>query len=156
MSFSGVGCRQPDTPDASAPTSPVPIRYEILPDLVHVEITGMMSATEIFEFYGQVGSNPAFRPGMPFLVDARAVTEAAPFPEMRTTAIGATHSPVFSVPTKSAALVSSPWMYGLVRQWAAISSDSPLVTHPFFDVDTAMAWLRSPSADDPLSEEPKR
>jgi len=102
----------------------------------------MMSATEIFEFYQNVGRESGFRPGMPFLVDARGVTEAAPFDALRTTAIEATVSPVFSTATRSAALVSSQWMYGLVRQWATISGDSPLVTQPFFDEAEAMAWLR--------------
>ena len=72
---------------------------------------------------------------------------------LRHTAIGATQSPVFSTPTKAAALVSSQSIYGLVRQWATISRDSPLVTRPFFDEAEAMAWLRLPfgtaEGDDP-------
>lgn len=118
------------------------LRYEIRPDLVYVEITGMMSASEIFEFYQNVGQAADFRPGMPFLVDARGITDAAPFTALRHTALEATQSPIFAAPTKSAALVSTQWMYGLVRQWATISSDGMLVTRPFFDEAEALAWLR--------------
>ena len=122
----------------------MPIRYEILPDLVRLEISGIMDAAEIFAFYEAVANDPAHRPGTPMLVDARNVTDAAPFRALEGTAREATRTPMFSAPTKAAALVSSSWMFGIVRQWAAISSDSPLVTHPFYDEVEALAWLAEP------------
>jgi hypothetical protein len=38
-------------------------------------------------------------------------------------------------------------MYGLVRQWATISGNSPLVTQPFFDEAATMACLRDSGPD---------
>ena len=122
----------------------MPIRYEILPDLVRLEISGVMDAAEILAFYEAIAKDPAHRPGTPMLVDARNVTDAAPFQALEGTAREATRTPIFSAPTKSAALVSSSWMFGIVRQWAAISSDSPLVTRPFYDEAEARAWLAEP------------
>ena len=103
-----------------------------------------MDAAEIFAFYEAIARDPAHRPGTPMLVDARHVTDAAPFRALEGTAREATRTPVFSTPTKSAALVSSGWMFGIVRQWAAISSDSPLITRPFYDEAEARAWLAEP------------
>jgi hypothetical protein len=122
----------------------VPIRYEILPNLVRLEISGIMDAAEILAFYEAMAKDPAHRPGTPMLVDARNVTDAAPFRALEGTAREAAKTPVFSTPTKSAAVVSSTWMFGIVRQWAAISSDSPLVTRPFYEEAEALAWLAEP------------
>ena len=105
-----------------------------------------MDAAEIFAFYEAIAKDPAHRPGTPMLVDARNVTDAAPFRALEGTAREAKRSPVFSAATKSAALVSSSWMFGIVRQWAAISSDSPLVTRPFYDEAEALLWLAEPMA----------
>ena len=68
------------------PTTLVTIRYELRPDHIYVQITGMMSSAEIFEFYQNAGREPGFRTGTPFLVHARGVTEAAPFVALRNTA----------------------------------------------------------------------
>ena len=122
----------------------MPIRYEILPNLVRLEISGVMDAAEIFAFYEAIAKDPAHRPGTPMLVDARNVTDAAPFRALEGTAREATRTPVFSAPTKSAALVSSSWMFGIVRQWASMSSDSPLLTRPFYEEGDALAWLAEP------------
>jgi hypothetical protein len=122
----------------------VPIRYEILPNLVRLEISGIMDAAEILAFYDAIAKDPAHRPGTPMLVDARNVTDAAPFRALEGTAREAARTAVFSTPTKSAAVVSSSWMFGIVRQWAAISSDSHLVTRPFYEEAEALAWLAEP------------
>ena len=122
----------------------MPIRYEIQPDLVRLEISGVMDAAEIFAFYEAIAQDPRHRPGTPMLVDARNVTDAAPFRELEGTAREATRTLIFSTPTKSAALVSSTWMFGIVRQWASMASDSPLVTRPFYDEAEARVWLAEP------------
>jgi hypothetical protein len=122
----------------------MPIRYEILPNLVRLEISGVMDAAEIFAFYDAIAKDPKHRPGTAMLVDARNVTDAAPFHALEGAAREATRSPVFSTPTKAAALVASTWMFGIVRQWAAMSSDSPLVTRPFYNETEALSWLADP------------
>ena len=120
----------------------LPIRYEITVDLVRVYIDDVLDAAEIVEFYTTVASDPAFEPGTPFLVDARRVNEVAPLAQLQGTAVQAQHTPAFSAPTKSAALVSTALMYGVVRQWAAFSGEGNLETRPFVDEDEALRWLR--------------
>jgi hypothetical protein len=134
-------------PGDAAHVRHVPIRYEIRPGLVHVVIDDVLDAGEIFAFYGALGRDPGFRPGTPFLVDARAVDRVAPLTELRGTALEARRNPVFAVPTKSAALVATPLMFGVVRQWAMLSADSNLVTRPFYDVVEAQEWLARPITD---------
>ena len=106
-----------------------------------MRIDEVLDAREIFEFYTTVGSDPAFVPGMPFLVDARGVTRIAPLQQLRGTAVEAQRAPAFSAPPRSAALVSTPLMFGIVRQWASLSGDGNLETRPFYDEDEAMRWL---------------
>ena len=62
--------------------------------------------------------------------------------ELRSTAVAAQQTDAFAAPTKSAALVSTPVMFGIVRQWAALSGDGNLETRPFFDEAEALLWLR--------------
>ena len=120
----------------------LPIRYEITVDLVRVYIDDVLDAAEILEFYTTVASDPAFKPGTPFLVDARRVNHVAPLAQLKGTAVEAQRTPAFSAPTKSAALVSTTLMFGVVRQWAAFGGDGNLETRPFFDEDEALRWLR--------------
>ena len=122
----------------------MPIRYDIRQNLVAVEITEAMTAPDILAFYEQLAADPRFRPGTPFLVNARAVTSAPPAGALEATALAAARAVVFAVPTKSAALVSSQWMFGIVRQWATMSEPGNLVTQPFFDEFEARRWLGVP------------
>ena len=119
----------------------LPIRYEITAYLVRVYIDDVLDAAEIFDFYTAVASDPAFRPGTPFLVDARKVNDVAPLAELQGTAVEAQRTRAFSAPTRSAALVSTALIYGVVRQWAALGGDGNLETRPFFDEDEAVRWL---------------
>ena len=123
----------------------MPIRYEILPDLVRLEISGVLDAAEIFAFYDAIAKDPRHRPGTPMLVDARNVTEAAPFRMLEGTALEAKRAAVFSVPTRAATVVSTAWMFGVARQWASLASGSLLTTRPFYDEADALDWLASPA-----------
>ena len=119
----------------------MPIRYEIDTHIVRVYIHDVLDAAEIFAFYAAVASDAAFRPGMPFLVDARGVERIAPLDQLRGTAVEAQRTDAFAAPTRSAALVSTPLMFGIVRQWASFSGDGNLETRPFYDEAEALRWL---------------
>ena len=121
--------------------SHLPIRYEIQPNLVRVVIDDVLDAHEILTFYASIAGDPAFQPGTPFLVDARGVNSVAPLDQLRGTAVEAQRTPAFAEATKSAALVSSALMFGIVRQWAALSGDGNLETRPFYDEAEALRWL---------------
>ena len=110
---------------------------------MRVVIDDVLDAHEIMRFYATVASDRGFQPGTPFLVDARGVNSVAPLDQLRGTAVEAQRAPAFSAPTKSAALVSSALMFGIVRQWAALSGDGNLETRPFFDEAEALVWLGS-------------
>ena len=122
----------------------MPISYDVRQHLVAVEITDDMTAPDILAFYERLAADPRFQPGTPFLVDARGVTSAPPAGPLEATALAAVRAVVFAVSTKSAALVSSEWMYGIVRQWATMSEPGNLVTRPFFDELEARRWLGVP------------
>ena len=126
----------------------LPIRYTIQPDLVSVEITGPLLAMDILAFYRELAADARFRPGTPFLVDARGVTEAPPSAPLEATAIASHRAAIFAVPTKSASVVSTAWMFGVVRQWAAMSAGGKLVVRPFYDEAEARRWLTDPGGFD--------
>ena len=122
----------------------MPLRYEIRSDVMYVQITDVLDAGEILEFYETLAADPDFRPGTPFLVDVRGVEVTAPFPQLQTTSLVSRRADIFATPTKSAALVSSAWMFGVVRQWASVRGEENLETRPFYSEVEARRWLSEP------------
>ena len=106
-----------------------------------VQITDVLDANEIMAFYADLAVDPEWSPGMPFLVDVRGVEEVAPLRELEATALASRRAKIFSVPTKSGALVSSEWMSDVVRRWAQISGAERVETRPFYSEDEARTWL---------------
>lgn len=117
------------------------IRYDLRPDRVDVRITDVLDANEIMAFYDALAADPAFRPGTPFLVDVRRVEATAPLRELQATALVSRRAVIFSVPTRSAVLVSSDWMREVVAEWARTSGATRVDTRPFDTEAEAAAWL---------------
>lgn len=119
----------------------VSLRYELRQNVICVRITDVLDANEIMAFYAELAVDPAWSPGMPFLVDVRGVEQVAPLRELEATALASRRAKIFSVPTRSAALVSSEWMSEVVQRWAQISGAERVETRPFYGEDEARTWL---------------
>jgi hypothetical protein len=87
------------------------IRYEIRSDIVFVDVGEVLDGCDLLRFYDALAADPAFRPRTPLLIDARSVGTAAPFRRLHDAAIESRRTRVFAAATKSAALVSTPWMF---------------------------------------------
>jgi hypothetical protein len=121
----------------------VAIRYEIdsAAGLVRVTVSGDVTSAEIFDYYAAVAADPALRPGLSIFADCRAVTSVPPFAELSVAANVQARAPADLRPSRAAVLVSSGWLFGIVRQFAALAERGGILVVPFYDRDDAQQWL---------------
>lgn len=119
------------------------VRYEIdaAAGLVRVTASGDVTSDEILEYYATVAADPALRPGLSIFADCRAVTSVPPFPELSAVANAQPRSPADLRPRRAAVLVSSSYLYGIVRQFGALAERGDILVVPFYDRDEAQQWL---------------
>jgi hypothetical protein len=123
----------------------VPVRYEIDPDagLVLVHLSGRVTGAEIFAYYASLAADPAICPGLAVLADCRDVTAGPSFIEMVAVANAKGLLPDDLRPTRAAVIVSKTWIFGLVRQFAALTERMGIRVVPFGDETEARAWIHS-------------
>ena len=133
----------------------MPIRHQIDPDLGRVMLTvsGSVTAREIFETYGMLAADPSFRPNLAVLADCREVTSVPSFEELGVVANthprgGLMRGGVMRV----AVVVSSPWLFGIARQFAALAEPNGIHVVPFYDGREAERWLSGEAAEASASE----
>ena len=121
----------------------MPVRYEIdsAAGLVRVTLSGDVTSDEIFEYYATVAADPALRPGLSIFADCRSVTSVPPFPELSAVANVQPRAPADLRSRRAAVLVSSSWLFGIVRQFAALAERGGILVVPFYDRDEAQQWL---------------
>jgi hypothetical protein len=133
----------------------VPIHYQIAPDSGRLVLTvsGNVTAREIFETYGTLARDPLFRPNLAVLADCREVTSVPSFDELgvvantnpraKSTRAGA---------TRVAVVVSSPWLFGITRQFAVLAEPNGIQVVPFYNEREATRWLSGDAVEAPAPE----
>ncbi len=123
----------------------MPVRHEIdaCAGLVVVYLTGPVTAGEILGNYAAIAADPALRPGLGVLADCREVTGVPSFGELAAVANARPHAPTATRPTHGAVVVSSAWLFGIVRQFAALAEPNGIHVMPFYDLGEAKQWLSS-------------
>jgi hypothetical protein len=133
----------------------VPIHHQIAPDLGRLVLTvfGNVTAREIFETYSALAADPLFRPSLAVLADCREVTSVPSFDELgvvantnpraKSTRAGA---------TRVAVVVSSPWLFGITRQFAVLAEPNRIHVVPFYDEREATRWLSGDAVEAPTPE----
>ena len=121
----------------------MPVRYEIDVDagLVMVYLSGRITAAEIFAYYGALAVDPGVRPGLAVLADCRDVTNGPSFTEMVAVANAKGLLPDDLRPTRAAVLVSKSLIFGIVRQFAALTERLGIRVMPFYETGEALAWI---------------
>jgi hypothetical protein len=121
----------------------VPVRYEIDVDagLVMVHLSGRVTGAEIFAYYAALAVDPAVQPGLAVLADCRDVTTGPSFTEMVAVANAKGLLPDDLRPTRAAVVVSKSWIFGIVRQFAALAERMGIRVIPFYDEHEARAWI---------------
>ena len=121
----------------------MPVHYEIDVEarLVLVHLSGRITAAEIFAYYAALAVDPAVRPGLAVFADCRDVTVGPSFSEMVAVANSKGLLPDDLRPTRAAVIVSKSWIFGIVRQFAALADRMGIPVMPFYERDGALAWL---------------
>lgn len=121
------------------------ISYQIVEDVVFSNIEATSSLDDVRAYLVAVLADPAYRAGMPSLVDCRKVTALLSPAELR--AIAAEIASITTAPVagRCAVLAASDVVFGLVRTYEAYSEGAPIEVRAFRDYDEAMAWLRTGS-----------
>ena len=121
----------------------MPVRYEIDVDagLILVQLSGRVTAAEIFAYYAALAADPGVVPGLAVLADCREVTTGPSFTEMVAVANAKGLLPDGLRPTRAAVLVSKSWIFGIVRQFAALAERMGVRVMPFYESHEARVWI---------------
>ena len=118
------------------------LRYEITsPGIVSVLVTGAADPDAVIELLRSLAYDPAFRPGMPQLVDMRDVPEPLPVKDLERVAYAFEQLRARFAGSRAAVLVSTTAMFGVVRQFGTLVERAGLEVTPFTDEHEALAWL---------------
>lgn len=120
----------------------MPLQYSIdsVLGIVRITVEGSPSLQEQAELAAQWMRDPAYREGMPILLDNRLRTEPSDREHVTKVALQAERS---SLPkgTRCAVVVATDAEYGMTRMFASMSEGQPLLTKPFRDIAAAEQWL---------------
>lgn len=133
----------------------MPIRHQI--DLTAgrlvLRVSGNVTAREIFESYGVFAADPLYRPNLAVLADCREVTSVPTFDELGVVAnTNPSATSVRAGATRVAVVVSSPWVFGITRQFSVMAEPNGIQAMPFYDAHEAERWLSGDAAGAPAPE----
>jgi hypothetical protein len=133
----------------------VPVHHQIdqAAGRIVLRFTGSVTAREIFEYYGTLAADPLFRPNLAVLADCREVTSVPTFDELGV--VANTNPRAASMrpgATRAAVIVSSPWLFGIARQFAVLAEPNGINVVPFYDAQEAERWLSGDGAGAAASE----
>jgi hypothetical protein len=121
------------------------LTYSIDSDLgiLRITVIGEPSFHDQEELAREWSQDPAFRPGMPILLDNRQRSTTSTPSEVREIAREVEGSPILAPGTRCAVVVPHEVEFGMTRMFALLSDESPLKTRPFHEMDQAVEWLCS-------------
>ena len=117
-------------------------RYDAGPDLVRVQSTGDVTASEVRADYEALATEPWMRPGLRFLADHRGARTLPPSSKVETAAFATARAATYVGGAGIAVIVPDTVQYGVIRQFDAYSEMSGAEARPFYGEDEALAWLR--------------
>jgi hypothetical protein len=131
----------------------VPVQHEIdlAARLIVMRFSGEVTAGEIFEYYGALAADPLLRPNLAVLADCRGVTSVPTFDELGL--VANTNLRTSSArPTRAAIIVSTPWLFGIARQFAVLAEPNGIHVMPFYDENEARQWISSAESSSPAAD----
>jgi hypothetical protein len=120
----------------------VAITYHFEGDFLFTDIEGDTSYEDVKAYLDRLMVDPAFRPGMPGLIDCRRVKSLFSIFDLRKTAADAKKRPQMQVPGRAAVLATSNVIYGLLRMYEVFNEGNPAEIRVFRKPEDAMVWLR--------------
>ena len=119
----------------------MPVRYEIEPPIASLLMEGDVGPGDVVECLSALAADPAHRPGMPQLVDMRAVTRVAQVADHERVAYAFERMREHFAGARCAVVVATPVMFGAVRQFGTLAERAGLDVAPFMEMDEAREWL---------------
>ena len=121
----------------------MPVRHQIdvATGVIELELWGSVSRAEIVSYYSALASDPEIRAGLVVLADCRRVTSGPSFLDLHALANAKAQLPPGLRPTRAAVLVHRGWLYGIVRQFAAMIERLGIHVMPFDTEEAARQWL---------------
>jgi stage II sporulation SpoAA-like protein len=133
----------------------VPVHHKIdqAAGRIVLRFSGEITTREIFEYYSTLAADPLFLPNLAVLADCKEVTSVPTFDELGV--VANTNPRARSVRagvTRAAVVVSSPWLFGITRQFAVLAEPNGIQVVPFYDEHDAEQWLSSGPARTPAPQ----
>jgi hypothetical protein len=125
----------------------VAITYHFEGDFLFTTIEGPTGYEDVKTYLDALVQEPAFRPGMPGIIDCRKVKSLFSIMDLRKTAADAKARPQMQVPGRAAVIASSNLIYGLLRMYEVFNEGNPAEIRVFREPDEAMKWLRGESEE---------
>lgn len=121
----------------------MPVRYEIDGEagLVRIELSAAVTSAEILDYYSVLAAEAAIGRGLAILADCRRVTSVPAFAELSSIAAGRRRPPADLYPTRVGVVVAAGWLFGIIRQFAALIERTGLIVVPFYCAEEAERWL---------------
>jgi hypothetical protein len=126
----------------------VPIRHEVRDALLWIVVDGVYDDAELRAAWQRAFSDPAFRKGMPALIDSRK-SLANPSRELLMERADFLAGLRAHIGPRLAFLVADALHYGLARMVAVFTEQSGLEIQVFEDARRAEAWLLEPRGVEP-------
>jgi hypothetical protein len=126
----------------------VAITYRFEGEFLYTTIEGETGYEEVKSYLDELMVDPAFRPGMPGVIDCRRVKSLFSILDLRRTAADARTRPQMQVPGRAAVIASSNIIYGLLRMYEVFNEGNPSQTRVFREPGPAMEWLKRPHGDE--------
>jgi hypothetical protein len=120
----------------------VAITYHFEGDFLFTTIEGPTGYEDVKTYLDALMKEPAFRPGMPGLIDCRNVKSLFSISDLRKTAADAKARPQMQVPGRAAVLASSNLIYGLLRMYEVFNEGNPAEIRVFREPAEALKWLK--------------
>ena len=116
--------------------------YEITSlGIVRISISGVIDSQEVIALLRSLAADPAFRPQLPQLVDMREAPVPLPVGDLERVAYAFEQMRSHFAGSRAAVLVSTPTMFGVVRQFGTLVERAGLEVTPFTDEHEALSWL---------------
>ena len=121
----------------------MPLSYTIDTErgIVRITAEGTPSIGDQAKLASQWMRDPAYRKGMPILLDNRLRTEPSDRTHVTEVAQHTARSPELLKGTRCAVVVANDAEFGMTRMFGSLSEERPLVTKPFRDIPSAEHWL---------------
>jgi hypothetical protein len=128
----------------------VPVHHaiDLAAGLIVLRLSGEVTAGEVFERYGALAADPLLRPNLAVLADCREVTSVPNFDELGVVANSNPHTGS----TRAAVIVSTPWLFGITRQFAVLAEPNGIHVVPFYDENEARRWISNTTASAPAAD----